>query len=242
MAYTTYGKKVYASIQDLPQYTNIINGDKIIIWNETREGAAVVDYADFIIDLEHTTFKSTISEIINLAGSIEAFTYKVEEEITSIKESIEKLQASVDDELLSRIKSLEYILAIILGANTYWGTSNGLETIRNKFLIDGIDELQTSEEAEYESESAKKAFRWYKGFMTTVRSYISKVAPTDEDDNVLLQSRFNYRSVSVNSGSSDSASAVQSLTRGATQIVTTKNESGGTTTTIKYNVTDDKLS
>ena len=51
MAFTSYGNKVYASIKDLPQYTSIGNGDKIIIWNESRDGAATIDYADFIIDL-----------------------------------------------------------------------------------------------------------------------------------------------------------------------------------------------
>ena len=49
MAYSSYGKKVYASIKDLPQYTSIGNGDKIIIWNETRDGAATVDDTAFFV-------------------------------------------------------------------------------------------------------------------------------------------------------------------------------------------------
>lgn len=240
MAYSTYGKKVYASIQDLPQYDNITNGDKIIVWNETKEGAAVVDYANFVIDLDHTTFKSTISEIINFASSVENFTYTVNQEINSIKSSIEDVQSKINEQLICRIKTLEFIIAVILGANSYWLTSAGLDVIREKFLIEGISNLEASFTEEQESDDAKNSLRWYNGLMSTIQNYISKVAPGAEYDDILLQSKFSYRYTNTAGTSSSSEGAALSLTRGAT-VIKTVNTSSGTTTSIKYNLNDNDL-
>lgn len=192
MAYSSYGKKIYASIKDLPQYTSIENGDKIIVWNETRDGAAVVDFADFLLDLEHTTFKSTITEVVNFASNVQAFTGRVQEEIEGIQKAVTNVENSINEELRSRIKALEFIVAIMLGSNTYWNTENGLESIRNKFLIEGISPDNSVNTSDIESQEGKNAYKWYSGLINTVVNYITKVSPTANSDHLLLQSKFKY--------------------------------------------------
>lgn len=138
MAYSSSGKKVYVSIKDLPQYTSIGNGDKFIIWNEAREGAATIDYDDFMVDLEHCTFKSTISEIITLASDIQTFISTTAETIESIQDSITNIENTIDNELRNRIKTLEFIVSIMLGSNSFWNSSSGLDILKTKFIVEGI--------------------------------------------------------------------------------------------------------
>jgi len=192
MAYSSYGKKVYASIKDLPQYTSIENGDKIIIWNETRDGAAVVDFGDLIIDLEHTTFKSTINEVVTLASDVQTFAHTVSEEITGLEEAVTSLQNTIDNEILNRIKVLEFMIAIILGANSKWLSASGLDTIRNDILLNGISQSENINFISGETEEQKNTLRWYYGYISTLIKYISKLIPGIEESDILLQPKLSY--------------------------------------------------
>lgn len=232
MAYSSYGKKVYASIKDLPQYTSIENGDKIVIWNETRDGAAVVDFADFLIDLEHTTFKSTITEVINLASNVQAFSLAVQEEIEGLQNAMSAVEDSINNELRSRIKALEFIVAVILGSNTHWDTIAGLDGLRNKFLVEGIAPIDSAKISEIESEEGKNAYKWYNGLMSAVETYITKVNPTAEADHILLQSKFKYR-YSDPAETTTPGSVTESI-YGTKTTIKTENTENGSTTTISY--------
>ena len=233
MAYSSYGKKVYASIKDLPQYTSIENGDKIVIWNETRDGAAVVDFADFLIDLEHTTFKSTIGEVITLASDIQAFTLSVQEEIEGLQSALSSVENSINEELRSRIKALEFIIAIILGSNSYWDTSAGLDTIRNKFLVEGIVPSDDAKSNEIESKDGKNAYRWYNGLISAVENYVAKISPTVEADHILLQSKFKYRYNDIDNVVTTPGTVTDTI-YGTRTTIKTENTSTGSTTTISY--------
>jgi hypothetical protein len=193
MAYSSSGKKIYASIKDLPQYTSLGNGDKIIIWNETRDGAAVVDFKDLIIDLEHTSFKSTISEVLTLASDIQSFVHTVNEEINGISESLTEVQTTVDHELKNRVKALEYILAVILGSNSYWTSAQGLDILREEFLINGIAPVDNETALESDELLEQEALSWFNGFMGAVVKYINKVNPGATISDILLQPKFQYR-------------------------------------------------
>jgi hypothetical protein len=240
MAYTTYGKKVYASIQDLPQYTNIINGDKIIIWNETRDGAATVDFADLLIDLEHCTFKSVFTEVITLASDIESFVNTVNEEIENISKTLKATENSINNELRARIKSLEFIVAVMLGANSYWLSSAGLDNLKSKFIIEGINPSESVSLESAETDEERNALKWYGGFMSTVQNYISKMSPGINMDDILLQSKYRYKFSDIVSGVPAATSTP--VTRN-TSITTTSSEKSGsnwtdktkTVTTIQYN-------
>lgn len=237
MAYSSYGKKVYASIKDLPQYKSVGNGDKLIIWNEARDGAATVDFADLIIDLDHVSFKSTISEIVTLASDIQSFVHSVNEEIEGIQESLDELETTVNKELKSRIRALEYIVAIMLGSNSYWLSSAGLNDIRSKILIEGITPGGDTSSDDIDSEEGREALKWLNGLLSTVQRYIGKMTPDISVDDILLQSkwRYKYSDVTVNTQASSSTS----LTTGTTTIETTSKDGSGrttstTSTTISY--------
>lgn len=229
MAYSSYGKKIYASIKDLPQYTSIGNGDKIIVWNEARDGAAVVDYADLIIDLDHTTFKSTINQVITVASDIQAFTNTVTQEIEDIQEAITKIEDTINSELKARIKVLEFIIAIILGSNSYWLSSAGLDVLRNRFLVDGIAPGASTEEIE--SEEGKETYKWYNGLMSAVTSYIAKMTPGVSNDDILLQSKFRYKYID---GISTNSTADTTSLASKTTISTTNSDGTSSTTTITH--------
>jgi hypothetical protein len=60
MSYTSVGrKKVYASIEDLPENQKLVDGDRILI--QTEDGTALVDYSNVKIDLNHCTFGTQVS-------------------------------------------------------------------------------------------------------------------------------------------------------------------------------------
>lgn len=233
MAYSSYGKKVYASIKDLPQYKSVGNGDKLIIWNETRDGAATVDFADLLIDLDHVSFKSTISEIVTLASDVQVFAHTVHEEVEGIQEALEELETTVNKELKSRIRALEYIIAIMLGSNSYWLSSAGLNNIRSKILIDGITQGTDDSSDDIDSEEGREALKWLNGLLSTVQGYISRMTPGISADDVLLQYkwRYKYSDVTVNSQTPSSPS----LTPGTTTIETEDGDGNLTSkTTIKH--------
>lgn len=195
MAYSTSGSKVYVSIGDLPQYTSIGNGDRVIIWNETREGAATVDFSDFKIDLEHCTFKSTITEMMTLSQDITAFVTQTAEEIEALQESISELNDTINGEVRGRLKALEFIVAVLLGGNSYWLTKSGLENLRSKFIQEGIEAIEMIPDTmgAAETEEEKENLKWYNGLITAITNFVSKQVPTVSSDDLLLQSKFKYR-------------------------------------------------
>lgn len=195
MAYSTSGSKVYASIGDLPQYSSIGNGDRIIIWNETREGAATVDFADLLIDLNHCTFKSTISEVLTLAQDINSFISLTADEIEGLQESVNELNNTINAEIRGRLKALEFIVAVLLGANSYWLTKSGLENLRTKFIQEGIEPVDTITDTmgAAETEEERENLKWYNGLITAIQSFVAKQVPSAGTDDLLLQSKFKYR-------------------------------------------------
>lgn len=225
MAYSSYGKKIYASIKDLPQYTSIGNGDKIIVWNETRDGAAVVDYTDFVIDLDHTTFKSTIDQVITLASDIQEFAHTVNEEIDGLQNTVSDLQETIDKEIKARIKVLEFIVAVILGSNSYWLSAAGLDILRTRFLVEGISEGASIDDS-VDSEEGQAALKWYNGFINTVQNYVMRLIPNISTDDLLLQNKFRYKYTDVSYGVSTNTNTASAT---STTTITNKDASGKTT-------------
>lgn len=235
MAYSTSGSKVYVSIGDLPQYSSIGNGDRIIIWNETRGGAATVDFSNFKIDLEHCTFKSTITEMMTLSQDISAFVIQTAEEITSLQESIAKVNDTINGEIRGRLKALEFIVAVLLGGNSYWLTKSGLENLRTKFIQEGIEpiEMLSDTMGSAETEEEKKNLQWYNGLISAITSFVAKQVPTVLSDDLLLQSKFKYRYSDVKT---EYETATTTSLYNRKQVIETKDGSGNVTssTEIRY--------
>lgn len=235
MAYSTSGSKVYASIGDLPQYSSIGNGDRVIIWNETREGAATVDFSDFKIDLDHCTFKATITEMMTLSQDITAFVTQTAEEIEAIQDSIANINNTINTEIRGRLKALEFIVAVLLGGNSYWLTKSGLENLRTKFIQEGIEPMEMIPDTmgSAETEEEKQNLKWYNGLITTITNFVAKQVPTVLTDDILLQSKFKYRYSDVKT---EYEVAETSSLYNKKQIIETKDSDGKVTssTEIRY--------
>lgn len=72
MSYTAIGrKKVYASIEDLPENQKLVNGDRLLL--QTEDGTALIDYENVKIDLQHTTFGDQFRNLVELSSTVESF-------------------------------------------------------------------------------------------------------------------------------------------------------------------------
>ena len=235
MAYSTSGSKVYISIADLPQYSSIGNGDRVIIWNETREGAATIDFSDFKIDLEHCTFKATITEMMSLSQEISSFVTLATEEINEIQESLTTINETINTEIRGRLKALEFIVAVLLGGNSYWLTKSGLENLRYKFIQEGVEPIEAIADTmgSAETDEEKENLKWYNGLITAITSFVSKQVPTVSTDDLLLQSKFKYRYSEV---ATEYAAAATTSVYDRKQVIENLNEAGKVTssTVIRY--------
>jgi hypothetical protein len=85
--------EIYKNILDLPKINTIGNGDYIII--ETLGGTAILDFKDFIISRNNTTFYYTISsnstKIDELSGSIDTLSVNTTSTINSLSSSTNNL-------------------------------------------------------------------------------------------------------------------------------------------------------
>ena len=186
-----------------------------------------------MIDLEHCTFKSTVTEIVTLASDIETFISTTAETIESLQESIINIENTINDELRNRIKSLEFIVAVMLGANSYWQSGTGLSSLRDKFILEGINKSSTGDLSQAENESQRNAIRWYSGFISAVQNNISRLVPGVKNDDILLQTKYNYRYIDP----SAAVSAVSEVSPVSTKMltkITSQGSSGTTTTTLTY--------
>lgn len=192
MAFSSTGKQVYASLSDLPQYASIGPGDKLLVYNDSSSGPACVDFGDIVIDLDQCTFKSTVSEMVDLASSVQTFVNSAAEEIEALQDTTNNIQRTIDLELRARIKVLEYLIAVIIGANSSWNSESGLEILYDKFIGTGLSATNITDGYGTETEEKQYARGWYTALIGAITDMISR--KSDEDvSNILLQSKFIYR-------------------------------------------------
>lgn len=118
MSYTSVGRnKVYASIEDLPENQKLVDGDRILI--QTNDGTALVDYANIKIDLNHCTFGTQISQLIEFTTSVEQYIDEINTEFETLKEETTNVKNSVT-KLQEQLEGCKLLLKFILGsANSY---------------------------------------------------------------------------------------------------------------------------
>ena len=114
----------------------------------------------------------------------------------------------------------------MLGSNSYWLSSTGLENIRNKILVEGISAGGIEEDGA-ETDEEKEALKWFEGLMSVIRSYISKMTPGVSTEDILMQSKFRYKYTDITPTASIDSSSVTATT---TTIETTSKDASGTTT------------
>jgi hypothetical protein len=87
---STSSNSVYINIKELPVINDINNGDFLIV--ETPDGTNIIDYQDFFITLENTTFESTITNLQTdtqtLSTNLSALTTSYNELLSSLETKI----------------------------------------------------------------------------------------------------------------------------------------------------------
>jgi hypothetical protein len=93
----TDGKNAYLNIKELPEITDIISGDFLIV--ETPTATSILDYDNFIITLDNTTFGDTIvSNTTNIAA--------VSSSVASLNTTLTSQISSLSSSFTSQISSL----------------------------------------------------------------------------------------------------------------------------------------
>lgn len=105
-------KKVYASIEDLPEVMGIGDGDRFII--ETADGAALLDYENIRIDLDHTTFGSLVTDMQEFQSLAQTLMTTLTSEVTAAQEDISLLRTDTDT-LQQQVASIKMLLQLIMG-------------------------------------------------------------------------------------------------------------------------------
>jgi hypothetical protein len=215
MAYSSAGKQTYASLSDLPQYSSIGAGDKILIYNESAEGPATIDFSDIIIDLDQCSFRTTVSEMIDLASNIQVFVSTTAEDIEKLQNNVTNIERTINNELRSRIKVLEFLVAVLIGANSKWTSEAGLEILYNRFVKDGLSAGAISADLTDASDTEDKQYArgWYRAVVGAIADYISHYDGNASLENILLQNKFLYRYIESTAAAKSGANSITSLSQ-----------------------------
>lgn len=79
---STSTNSLYVNIKELPAINDINNGDFLIV--ETPDGTSIIDYQDFFITLQNTTFESTIDNLQTDTQTISADLIDLENKLSPV--------------------------------------------------------------------------------------------------------------------------------------------------------------
>lgn len=79
---STSSNSLYVNIKELPSINDINNGDFLIV--ETPDGTSIIDYQDFFITLQNTTFESTITNLQTDTQTISADLVDLENKLSPV--------------------------------------------------------------------------------------------------------------------------------------------------------------
>lgn len=114
MSYTSVGRnKVYTSIEDLPENQKLVDGDRILI--QTEDGTALVDYSNVKIDLNHCSFGTTISQLVEFTSSVEQYIDEIDTSFNEIKEETASLKTKVQ-EIQEQMEACKLLFKHIMGS------------------------------------------------------------------------------------------------------------------------------
>ena len=114
-------KSLIYNIKELPETFSVANGDLLLI--ETEEGTNIMDFANFVIGLDNTTFGTTITQhstdILALSSDFTSLSQQVNTDMATIVGSTTKAFVTLSAQDLygprllkgTNITSVEYIVA-----------------------------------------------------------------------------------------------------------------------------------
>ena len=113
MSYTVVGnKKIYASIEDLPENQRISDGDRILI--QTSDGTALIDYANIRINPAHTTFESTLTSLVEFTSTVQSYIAEFQISYDSLTTDITAAKGKIT-EFDEKIAALTFMLKLVMG-------------------------------------------------------------------------------------------------------------------------------
>jgi hypothetical protein len=99
----TDGKNTYLNIKELPEINDVINGDFMII--ETPSGTSIIDYQNFLVTLDNTTFGDLITQnttdIATLSTSFSTLSSELTADIASLSATTARTNTFVVFSLLN---------------------------------------------------------------------------------------------------------------------------------------------
>jgi len=99
----TDGKNTYLNIKELPEINDVINGDFMII--ETSSGTSIIDYQNFLVTLDNTTFGDLIAQnttnITALSTSFNTLSSELTADIVSLSATTARTNTFVVFSLLN---------------------------------------------------------------------------------------------------------------------------------------------
>ena len=87
---STSANSIYINIKELPVVNDINNGDFLIV--ESPDGTSIIDYQDFFITLQNTTFESTIN-------NLQTDTQTISSDLGSLTTSYNNLVSSLETKI-----------------------------------------------------------------------------------------------------------------------------------------------
>lgn len=136
MSYTSVGRnKVYASIEDLPENQKLVDGDRILI--QTEDGTALVDYANVKIDLNHCTFGTQVSQLIEFTSNVEQYLEEMDTSFNEIKEETATLKTKIE-EIQQQMEACKLLFKHIMGSASTSPTSYIDEQVSNTLSTHGL--------------------------------------------------------------------------------------------------------
>ena len=105
-------KKVYASIEDLPENQKIADGDRILI--QTSDGTALVDYANIKINPAHTTFENTLTSLVEFTSTVQAFVAEFQTSYDTLESEVASAKSKIT-EFDDKFAAIIFMMKLIMG-------------------------------------------------------------------------------------------------------------------------------
>lgn len=129
--------RVYTDIEDLPENSSMSDGDKFIV--QTADGETVLlDYSSIKIDLEHTTFNTTFSQMVEFTSVAREWVQRMTTEFESMQSSFTdmRLQMTATSEEMEVHRA---ILEMIMGTANGKSSADIQSSLAEKLSSHGLD-------------------------------------------------------------------------------------------------------
>lgn len=137
MALVKQGSKVVAKITDLTQESTINDGDRIVFWCNTAGEAATIDYSNFKVDLDHTTFGDTFTQVVNFATTASSWVTTMTDSFNELDSKMNKLNDS-NVEINNEIQAIKMLIKMIIGLATF--RADNLKNYTEDQYVDSLPE------------------------------------------------------------------------------------------------------